>query len=386
MKIKFLFSCFILISATLYVNAQIGKEIKEFVDSTEIIVNNGRRMLEAKIIANDFIKAREIYNYLTELTAGKTYSAFYYTEDIFLNIILSDWENLTRYMYFYPERKNKRIYQNAYNIGTTLNSKIKELGDFLIQECRNTELDEESKRLTEVLIYVILNGSDNWHYTELLDSFRKDFSDTRYEIFVKDFLPPGKIKASFSFSFGSGMVLTTGNLSNWFYSSPSINMSMDFNIKRVFSSLYLNAGWPEIKQSFTVITLNDIFDFSKNEDFSYMDGGLKAGYFIARTNRFHFAPFVSASGSTLKSNRFESPDEKREYKIFSAFACGAGIHTEIKIATIKYKYPNPYGFGDSYVSLKLEGGYNYITKFKDNSFKGNIPWITMALVWGFGEY
>lgn len=119
MKIKFV----IFLTTTLLiipgVNAQIDKEIKAYIDSTEIIVNNGRKMLESKIIEGDFPKAREIYRYLTELTTEKTYSAFSYTEHLLLNIILSEWENLTQFMFFYPERINKRIYQNAYNINVT---------------------------------------------------------------------------------------------------------------------------------------------------------------------------------------------------------------------------------------------------------------------------
>lgn len=78
MKIKYLFICFILVSATPDIDAQINKEIKAFVDSTELIVNNGSKMLEAKIIENDFVKGREIYDYHTEITAGKTYSALDY--------------------------------------------------------------------------------------------------------------------------------------------------------------------------------------------------------------------------------------------------------------------------------------------------------------------
>ena len=43
MKNKLLFAIFILLFN--FANAQIGNEIKTYVDSTELIINNGRKML-----------------------------------------------------------------------------------------------------------------------------------------------------------------------------------------------------------------------------------------------------------------------------------------------------------------------------------------------------
>ncbi len=369
------------------VYAQIGNEIKAYIDSTEIIVNNGRKMLEAKIIENDYQKAREIYKYLTDLTSGKNYSAFSYTENLFLNIILNDWEKLTEFMFFYPDKKDTRVYQNAYNIGVSLMKKLQELDNFLFQECNNSDLDEESKRVSTILLHAILKGSDNSEYNEMLNNFRRDYRETRYEVFIKDFLPAGKIKASWSASLGSGGVFATGSLKENFFSSMSAYMGMDLKIKNIYSSFFLKAAWPALKEPFTVITPTDIFDFRVDEKFSYLDVGARAGYIVARSERFHLAPFISASGCTLKSNRFDNTyDEKREYKIFNAFSLNVGLHTEIKIATFKPRYQNIYGANLSYTSFKIEGGYNYLTKFSDNSFKGNIIWLTAALVLGFGDF
>ncbi|HEX2975147.1 MAG TPA: hypothetical protein VHO68_04355, partial [Bacteroidales bacterium] len=84
--------------------------------------------------------------------------------------------------------------------------------------------------------------------------------------------------------------------------------------------------------------------------------------------------------------RYDGEEDKKEYKVLNSFSTGIGIHTEIKFTEFKTKGYNYYGFTNSYLSLKLDGGYNYITKFKDDYFKGNTGYFTVALVWGMGDF
>jgi hypothetical protein len=56
--------------------SQIENEITSFVDSTEITINNGRRLLVSKVQAGEKEKVLEIYNYLSQKTIGKSCAAF----------------------------------------------------------------------------------------------------------------------------------------------------------------------------------------------------------------------------------------------------------------------------------------------------------------------
>jgi hypothetical protein len=67
----------------------------------------------------------------------------------------------------------------------------------------------------------------------------------------------------------------------------------------------------------------DTLNFELNEKFSYLDAGLKGGYFIVRSNRFHLAPYASISGSHLESTKYDDPKDKDlEYEIFNSFTYG----------------------------------------------------------------
>jgi len=375
----------VLLLFTFQANAQIENEIKSFVDSTEILVNNGRKMMVTKILDNDYSKAQEIYQYLTNITTGKNYSGFYFNEDIYLNVLFGDWNNLVEILLSFKDRGNRQTYQNVYEIVPALVNKISALSDSLSSECQNSNLDYESKRLLDIIFHIMKNGSDNQEYTLKLEAFEKEFENSRFNNVISDYLPKKLLKASLTFSIGSGVVFTTDKLKENFSSNASLNMSMDINIKRIFTSLYLNSAGLKLKVPFQATDGTELLTFNKDESFHYLDAGLKGGYFIVRSRKFHFSPYVSVSGSFLESKRYDSDEDEKEFEVFNSFTYGTGIHTEIKLK--EFNAPNPYyGYVHSFISLKAEGGYNFISKFKDEYFKGNTPYITFALIWAIGEF
>src|SRR5574344_619715 len=89
-------------------NAQIEKEIINYVDTTEQLVKNGKRLLVDRLLANDYEKANEVVHYLQDLKETKNYPAFNYKEDLFLSLLLHDW------LYFDELAKNiKLIFKNT---------------------------------------------------------------------------------------------------------------------------------------------------------------------------------------------------------------------------------------------------------------------------------
>lgn len=67
--------------------SQIDREIGAYVDSTELMVKNGRKMMLKELSDSNFYKAKEVYDYLTNLTENNHFAAFYYVEERFRDII-----------------------------------------------------------------------------------------------------------------------------------------------------------------------------------------------------------------------------------------------------------------------------------------------------------
>ena len=373
-----------IISFTL--SAQIADQIRSYVDSTEIMVNNGRKMLLETISNNDLLKANEIYNYLEDITRNKNYSAFEYNEDLFLNILFGDWSATTRLMSDYNNEVNRYTYPNTVQLGSLLYELVSSKSESLLADCLNAGIDGESYNLIDIFLYLLKTGEVDQEYSMMVKEFKKQYNPSIYNAFISDFIPNPLIKGALAFSIGSGVNIPTGNLADSFYPAPMFNMSMDINIQKVFTSLYMCGPSFKLKTPFYITDGTATYSFDEGDAFSYFHGGMKVGYFITRNERFQFAPFATVAGTVLESQLFDTDEDGQEYQVINSFTYGLGIHAEMKI--MEFDAPSYYSYYNmpGYLGLKLEAGYNLVTNAAENYFWGDIPYVTVALVFGMGDY
>lgn len=387
MKRRIYLSFILLSSLAMSLTAQIENEIKIFVDSTEIIVNNGRKLLIKKLGENDINKVYDIYVYLSERTEKKGFASFDYTEGLYIAAITKNWHEWVYKAENYKLLITKEVYPNT----TSLHNALNDATTTQIQDLSNSRLSanltNEDKDAIDIFLHLIQNGSDDI-YNEKLKSFHKQYNPTKFNDFFNHYLPAIYRKGAMSFSVGSGLLIPTGNLGDMFSPNATYMMSMDFNIGKIFTSLYFKGGGLRLKQPFTAMTSTGIYSFGKNESFEYFEGGLLGGYFMVRSDKFHFAPYAIISGAHLMSDIYtpeEDPNNKKEVAIYKSFITGPGIHTEFKIAS--WGSTNMYGSKAlQYVSLKLDAQYGFITSKQMPEFRGNTPSVNLALVWGIGDF
>lgn len=372
---------------SLKATAQIQNEIKTFVDSTELQVVNGRKLILKELNDNNLVKVLEIYDYLTQLTRNKPISAFYYLEDIYITMLTNDWLRVEELIINYDSYKGKRIYPNSPELISNLYGITSKRSEELLISSLNSSMRTQTKRLVEVLLHLIKIGKPDDNYKVLFNAYKKDYKDTPYLGFEKEFMPRIPVKGSFSFSMGSGGLLTTGNLSKSFPGNAIFIMAMDVNVNKVYSSLYFQGTGLKLKVPFEAVSNSDTLSFAYNERFSYIDVGVRGGYFLVRNDRFHLAPYLSLSGSWLESTRYTDPkDDDLEFKVFNSFTYGLGLHTEVRLHsyTARNYYYGSETFG--YLSIKVDAGYSKIARFSDSYFKGDTPYFNVALVWGLGDF
>lgn len=365
--------------------SQIEDEIISYVDSTEVLVQRGRRMILNELSVNNYAKVKVIHAYLTDLTREEHYAAFYYLEDLYINMLAGEWPAVDTLMLNYEKLHDKDIYPDSEDLISTLYQKTSENNQQLLLSCRNSQIPDQAKEVAAIFLRFLDQGTTDEEYNKMLKAYKKSGHNSDYKSF-EDGLLAGKIrKVAWNFSMGSGAVFATKDLAVNFTNGATFNTGMDLNVDRLFTSLYLQGSSLKLKEPFITYSDTDTLDFVEGEGFSYLEGGLKAGYFLIRSKSFHLAPYLSVSGSLLESNKYEyEEDDDLEWQIFNSFTYGGGLHTEIllyKIPANEYSAESP-----GYFSLKLEGGYNKIMKFEDSYCQGDTPYFMCALVMGFGKF
>lgn len=377
---------FILVLISLQLSAQIENEIKQFVDSSEIIINNGRKLLIKSLVHEDLDKANEIYSFLINHATDGDYLTFSYTEDLYLNLIFGNYSS------FIDKALNyKTIYRKYQSIddANLLNicSNVVD-GHFAEMEkiIHEGKLSAEDEALLNVVMLLFRKNFIDEDYSRAIKAFKKDFPDSRYKNFVVDFLPKPLIHGAISFGMGVSYLVPTGNLAESFYATPAFNMTYDINFGRIFTSLYMQGGGLELKKPFTAYNDVDTVSFQAGDPFSYFEGGLLVGYFLSRSEKMQLAPFVGFSGASLESNIYKDPNyNDYEIPVMNSFVVGLGLHTEFKL--YDYQRYNLYGYSEKgYFSLKLDGGVNLVVNQDHEEFRGNLGYVRATLVWGLGKF
>jgi hypothetical protein len=62
---------------------------------------------------SNLVKVKQIYDYLNSIIQNKDLAAFYYLEDIYINLLTKDWQKIDELMLGFETYKNKTLYQNS---------------------------------------------------------------------------------------------------------------------------------------------------------------------------------------------------------------------------------------------------------------------------------
>lgn len=364
-------------------NAQIVDEIKAYVDSTELIVNNGRKLLIEKINNKDYQKAKEIYEYLNQETQSTKYTAFSYNEHLFFNAIINDWEKILMLFKDYEAEINRYNFPYSYPIGEVLFDNFTEQMDSIENNISKLEIAYEDKDILILYFSLFKKDIDIEGYNKMLSAFHKNYEPTSYESFVKDYLPRKFTRVFFNFSFGTNNTYPTEKIKKDFTSnSLGFSMSVDFTFGKVYTSLAIITTNYSSNFAFDAVVDSDTLFFKKNDDFQFTNAGLKTGYHLTKNTKIQLVPYVSISSNTLESTLYDNNKEGEEHKIISSFGYGVGSFAEFRI--FKFKTRGYYSStGTSYLGLRIDGGYTVIASHKDG-YNGNIPYVNLTLTWGLG--
>jgi hypothetical protein len=377
-------------------NAQIVNEIKSYVDSTEILLNNGRRMLIQSLIQNDILKATKIFVYLNDESGSKSCTAFNYSEELYIRILLNDWSGLLTHM---QQIKDKRETSTCYQFNEKLNDRLYKLTverlDALNKEIDLYEMSAEQRDLLNLTMYLFKSGQADDEYSLKLKSYKKKFPGSAYNDFLSLFLPDPIYKAGLGITIGPGFVFPQKSLADYFKSNWTFHFSYDFYFGNVYSSLMVSGGQLSLQKTLPAYMMADHPGISLpvGEGFAFFDGGLAGGYMLLNNKRIRLAPYMMIGGISIESSLYPDDSNLKEVIPVNSFYFGPGIHCWLKIA--EFKANSAFWYGPYYqtasstakstLALQLNVGYNFLTNMYPE-MKGNVTYLRAGIVWGMGNY
>lgn len=387
------YACLLIIFLGLFssISAQIEQEIMSYQDSSRVIINRGRELVIDKIANYDLEGANKVYLFLQEKALEKQQLAFSSSEIIYINLITGNYSELLDFCKNYQQKSYLKTYSSERSLTQDLYQHFMEQLIDIKNDLEHTQVNAEELALIKLIIYVIEKDSLTGEYSTMLTGFEEENPNTEYTFFVEHFLPSPPLKASFSWDFGPTLISPTGELKKSFNSKVIFGMSFDFNIKKIYTSFYINAGDLRANEAYTIKNTELWVD----DRYSYFDGGAKLGYFLCRNEHVHLAPYASISGTTLRTNIYEAEeDNDLELDINKCFSYGLGLHGEVKL--FEFTAPYYYGFYGYYgtpntmitqhFALKFNLGYNIHTQSEYPQFEGNTYYAHIGFVWGFGIF
>ena len=362
--------------------AQIGNEIRNYTDSTEFYLENGRQLLVRSLSDSNIQKTIEIQEYLMNITNSTSVSAFSYGEELCLAMLTNRWAEAEAILASYEDYRKPEL-DYTYQIISYLYKKVKEDSNVLYEQCNNSNIDNEAKEILSLLIYYVRENKTDDEYYEQLNNIYEKYSPLKYEAFLEGFLPRRKLYGSMGMVMGGGITIPNGGFGNYYNPGGSFYCSWDGKGDHAYFSLTLRAGNLKLLEPFEIESPFE-YDFYEGYRFSYVNVGVRSGYLMIRNKYFHLAPYVDLSYTGLESMKFSDSSEGTEYKDVNAFSFGPGIHAEVKLFEFRDNRNDISNTMMHAVSLKLEGGYNFNLGFGRPEVKGNMTYFDAGLVMRIG--
>ena len=380
-KIKLLLCTIALFTFLNTANAQqLEQEIISFVDDTEVLINNGRRMMLHYVQARNFERVAEIFEFLNERTQAHNCEAFTYQEDLLITLLTNNWnEFFTRAEYFLEIARIPLCMPIQDNLLlVALYAELESNFSQILENARMADLTLEEMQLLELFLHLFEHGSGET-YRRKLRAFRRQHPESAYNDFVRHYLPRGEVRGGMGFSMGATQFFPTGNLSNYFSTPTVFNVSWDFSFSRILLGLQVDIGSTRLNTPLLSSITGHDYDFQKGDRFEFGSFMFPIGYTLIRNNQFEVTPFVGLGGTVIRSNIHAGQGRSREFEVVNSFTVSPGLRTEFWLTRFFWA-------GDANgLSFRFDVGYNMPVRFNYTPARGNVFYARAGIVWWIGN-
>jgi len=375
------------ITGFFFSGAQIVTDIKAYVDSTEILFVNARKMIIQNLLRNELQRATELFVFLKDSAHNQNCIAFTYEEELYIFTLLKDWQGLKSHMDNIQDLKKRNLcYSFPDNLDFRLKTLIAERYSGLLANMNSENLNAETKALIDMYLHITKSDKMDDEYARKRKQFMKRYPASASKHFNSEFLPETHIKGGIGISVGTISYLPHQTLSEYLTPRLGFAYSLDFYLKDLFfsaavgiGSLYLKKDLPgSLMQYYPNVTL------ANNEDFALLDLNLLAGYDFFKSKKLKLSPYITMGMMSVSTDLHQYGKDLNELVVLASGYAGPGVQFYAQLW--EKKQNNKYLFStyayppDEWLSIgfHIHAGYNFLFD-KTPAIKGDISYIKVGL-------
>ncbi len=349
MKTKFiigLISLFV-IPLVSFGQEDIRREILNYEDSKHYVLDKGRRLLTETLQEGDFIKAKEVKNFLLEDNAQNIFEIFYPIEYIHLLYLTEEFNELTDFMkqvdFETPVSYSVRVLAPLDNLFKTLREKNAMNKDVTEISIRNSSLNEVDKdflilQLNDILRTYTEQGTidveseETQRINQMANDFLTKHPDSDYVKLVRETIRFEFRESKWAqyFDVGIGAILHRGELNDYLNDGFYLEISYEARYNRFIGAL--GAGFSAQSLTKDIEINNTVWENGKHATIGNIF--LNGGYEVLSTPKWSVYPFfgIGYQEFSAAENDSEENPQLKNMKLNSVFT-QAGIGIDFKYRT-----------------------------------------------------
>ena len=386
-KLKLLLNTIALFAFLNTANAQnIEQEITSFVDETEVLINNGRRMMLHYVQARNFERVAEVYHFLNERTSDRNCVAFALEEEIHITALINNWDDFFAIVreFSNTERMSLCFPLTDHLLFNALLFEVRTNASQIFENAQAVGLTADETQLLELYFHMWEHGTDE-AYRQKLRAFRREHSQSEYYDFVRNVMPRAPMRGGMGIGMGTTQFFPTGGLSNYFSSTTAFHFALDFSFNRVLIGLQADIGSMRLNTPLLSLATGYDYDLLEDDRFLFESFIFPVGYTLIRNNRFELTPFVGLGATILRSNIHTGEGSRdREFDVVNSFTVSPGLRAEFWLG--RFLWTDHTGASLAHgLSLRFDAGYNMPVRFNYTPARGNVFYARAGIVWWLGN-
>lgn len=394
---RFLVSLFLLLSASFsfaQTDTEIERELINYVDSSNLIVKNSRKLIIKYIEEKNYVKAQRIFEYIGEEFDLNIYSVFDPEEKVLFRFLIKDFESIiadfgkthlisteSRFPYFrnyyYHDYWLNQEYEFDLYHSALINLITREELE-ISQNIAGANLSEEEIGFLGIYFqYILDDASDDVKLKSLL--FLEKYPNSKYNDFLKIRIRRNLERGDTSGSFyvGGGFSDFSSGLDQYINIKTPTFIGFEAFVNRWLVGLRFQTGYAEVLQEFE----NDGKVFTAGLGVNPTFYGINGGFSILDKDFLRLVPMVEFGGISVSPPESERNDDNKGLKMGS-FAYGGGLILDI----FPFSWEGAFTEYTNRIGIRLQVGRTFhFLENVDSSFKGHQDYFGISLIYDGGS-